>query len=204
MANSSDPYTPEEKKLRITRDCLHLFHEYDIKILIITKSSIITRDIDIICKMKASVSITITTLSDTKAHILEPQASAPSERVKTLEILHDNGIPCSVRLDPIIPTINDDELEKIVERVSPYVKHVTSSTIKPRYDSLKRMHHLLDFNQYNLTRIGSSFYLPKDFRSSLLTRVENICNNLGMSFSTCRENYPYNAPSCDGSHLISS
>jgi len=202
MANSSDPYTPEERKLGATRKCLRVFKENDVKVLVVTKSDLVARDADILSEMRASVSMTITTLDDSRAHQMEPHAPPPSRRVEALRILQEHGIPCSVRLDPIIPGINDDEIEAIVAAVAPYASHIVSSTVKPRSDSMKRMEHIVDVKAYPWKRYGNTFYLPRNIRFSLLKRVEEACREHRLSFAACRENYPFTSPSCDGSHLI--
>lgn len=202
MANSSDAYTPEEKNLKITRKCLQFFKEKGIPILIITKSDLVARDADILKEMKASVSITITTLEAKKAKLIEPNAPPPEKRIKALEILHEENIPCSIRLDPIIPGINDEELEEIIDTVAPYVKHVVTSTIKPRNDSMKRLRKVMDIDSFKWERMGNSFYLPREQRFNYLRRVEKACNKYGISFAACREGYKFKAESCDGSHLI--
>ena len=202
MANSSDAYTPEEKDLGLTRKCLKIFKERGIKLLIITKSDLVIRDVDLLKEMRTSVSMTITTLDDKKAKLIEPMAPPPSKRLEALEILKENDIPCSVRLDPIIPTINDDEIEEIVDAVAPYVKHIISSTIKPRNDSMKRLRRIFNIDEYKWKKIGNSFYLPKEIRFKYLDRVKKACYKNGLSFASCREGYPFNAGSCDGSHLI--
>ncbi len=203
MSNSSDPYTPEEKELMATRKCLRIFKENEIRLLIITKSNLVARDVDLIAGMHASVSITLTSLNDEKIAKVELHAPPPSKRLEAMEELHSNGIPCSIRLDPIIPTINDDELEEIVKEASKYCSHVVTSTIKPRRDSLKRISSVVPyFRDAELERIGNSFYLPSSLRFSLLARVEKAAKQHGMSFATCREGYPFKAKSCDGSHLI--
>ena len=203
MANSSDPYTPEERELKATRRCLKIFKENGVRLLIITKSDMVARDIDLIASMKASVSITLTSLNDEKILKIERKAPLPSRRLVALEELHSNSIPCSIRLDPIIPTINDDEIEEIVREASKYCSHVVTSTIKPRMDSLKRLKEIVPyFRNTKLKKIGASFYLPDELRFKLLKRVENACKKYGISFATCREGYPFKAKSCDGSHLI--
>ncbi|HEC88221.1 MAG TPA: radical SAM protein [Thermoplasmata archaeon] len=202
MSNSSDPYTPEEKKFQMTRKCLKLFKEYGIKVLIITKSDMIVRDIDLIKNMKATVSITITTLDKEKAKKIERFAPPPSKRINALKTLHEHGILNSVRIDPIIPGINDEEIEEIIYAVSPYVKHIISSTLKPRQDSFKRLKEVMDIDKYKWIKYGNSFYLPKNVRFSFLERIEKVCKKNNLTFSACREGYPFKAGSCDGSHLI--
>jgi DNA repair photolyase len=202
MSNSSDPYVPEEKTYLLTRGSLEIFKRKNVKVLIITKSDLVIRDIDILKNMSASVSLTITTLDDEKAALVEPNAPPPSKRLAALKKLHENNIPCSVRLDPIIPGLNDDELEEIIDKVSRYCNHIVASTIKPRYDSLKRIGNVLPLDEQNFVKIGRSFYLPNKIRFNLLKRVERACHSNQVTFAACRENYSFSAPSCDGSHLI--
>lgn len=202
MANSSDAYTPEETRYEATRKCLRIFKERGIKLLIITKSNLVTRDIDILRDMMVSVSISITSLDESIARKIEPKAPPPQKRIDALKELTENGIPCSVRLDPIIPSINDNELEEIVREVAPYCEHIVSSTLKPRRDSFKRLEKIFDIHSYKWYAVGNSFYLPKEMRFNFLRRVENACKKYGLTFATCREGYRFNAPSCDGSHLI--
>ncbi|HDO19240.1 MAG TPA: radical SAM protein [Thermoplasmatales archaeon] len=202
MANSSDPYPPEEKVNRVTRGCLNIFRSSKTKVLILTKSDIVLRDVDILRDMDAAVSFTITTLDSKKARMIEPNAPSPQKRLHALQELSKENIPCIVRIDPIILGFNDNEIEKIVEEIHPYAAHVVASTIKPRRDSLKRLKKIIDFKDYRLERREGAFYLPENLRFSLLERVENICKSFGLSFAACREGYPFKAKSCDGSHLI--
>jgi len=202
MANSSDPYPPEEKVNRVTRGCLNIFRSSKTKVLILTKSDIVLRDVDILRDMDAAVSFTITTLDSKKARMLEPNAPSPQKRLHALQELSKENIPCIVRIDPIIPKFNDCEIEDIVEAVSPYCDHIVASTIKPRRDSIRRLKPFFDASSYDLRYIDGAFYLPENLRFSLLERVENICKSFGLSFAACREGYPLKAKSCDGSHLI--
>ncbi len=203
MSNSSDPYTPEERELMATRRCLRIFKENDIMLLIITKSDIVARDIDIISEMKASVSITLTGVNNKKMEEIERFAPPFHKRLEAMQELHENGIPCSFRLDPIIPGVNDDEIEDIVKEGARYCSHVVTSTIKPRADSMKRLKAVIpSFSNLKFERMGNSYYLPEKLRFELLKRVEEASKKYGISFATCREGYPFNAKSCDGSHLI--
>jgi DNA repair photolyase len=152
------------------------------------------------------VSITITTLKNDIARILEPGAPLPNKRIEALKKLSDDGIKCSVRLDPLIPGLNDGEIEEIVKETAEYCEHIVSSTIKPRKNGLERMTAAfpkimngLRFNQ----KIGNSYYLSKDLRYSLMKRVRDACDANGLTFATCREGFVelHNA-TCDGSQLI--
>lgn len=118
LGSNTDPYQPTELKLRVTRSLLEVMHRCHHPVAIITKSSMIERDIDILADMAkyklAKVAITITTLSPDLKIILEPRASAPKARLRTIEKLTNAGIPVRVMSAPMIPMINDMELEKIL------------------------------------------------------------------------------------------
>lgn len=212
ISNSSDPYVPEEKKLKLMRDCLKLFSLSNFKILIITKSDLVCRDIDILSKSKACVSITLTTLSEEIARKLEPKAPSPERRLKALEKLNEKGIPTVLRLDPIIPFLNESEIEEII-KVSALigVKHIVASTYKVRPDNWKRFSTIFPEISEKLRplyskgkRISNSFYLPEELRFKIIKKVRDACENYGLTFSCCREGFfeLNNAKSCDGSHLI--
>lgn len=214
MSNSSDPYPPMESRLKLTRSCLREFLGRDLRILIITKSDLVVRDLDLISELRAAVTITITTLDEDLAKRLEPRAPTPSKRLDAVEKLSSEGIPVGVRVDPIIPFLNDEGVELLLREVRDAgALHVTSSTFKPRWDSWRRMEEAfpriceklkpLYFEEGE--RIGRSYYLPKPFRFKLMSRVAEESRKLGLTFACCREGFIElnSGGSCDGSHLIS-
>ena len=207
LSNSSDPYPPEEKKYGITRAILNVLNFYGIKKQIITKSDIVKRDIDLL--QNSSVSISITTMKDAKK--IEPNAPDPGKRIEALKELSESGVNCSLRLDPIMVHINDSygSMYEVIHNAAPYIKHVTASTLKPRYDSLKRMKKAfpeIDWNGLYTERMDGAFYLDKERRMEILLKVRDICRDHGLTFSCCREGIPINDKNiaCDGSHLIPS
>ncbi|MBC7194864.1 MAG: radical SAM protein, partial [Caldisericia bacterium] len=106
LSNSSDPYPYIEKKLNVTREILKIFKEENIKVLIVTKSDIIIKDIDILKDMNVVVTMTITTL-DENYKLIEPFAPSPQRRLNAIQFLSENNISVAVRIDPIIPFFND-------------------------------------------------------------------------------------------------
>jgi DNA repair photolyase len=210
ISNSSDPYPSIEKKLLLTRKCLEILSKANCKVQIITKSSLVVRDADILRKMRAMVSFTITTIDDEISKKLEPKAPPSSERIKAVKILISKKIPVSVRIDPIIPFLNEDqeELIKILAKIG--VKHVTSSTYKVKQDNWQRFslafpdvaEKLKGFYFEKGEKIGRSFYLPKDFRYKLLKRIKDLAEAKGMKFGCCREGLNLSSAICDGSWLI--
>ena len=213
MSNSSDPYPPMERRLKLTRRCLKEFRGRNLRILIVTKGDTILRDIDLLRELRAAVTVTITTLDDHIAGRLEPKAPRPMRRLEIIEELTAHGIPVGLRLDPIIPGINDDSIEELLtEAKEAGVAHVVSSTFKPRWDSWLRVSEAFPEESERLRRLyfeegrrrGRSWYLPREMRLKLMREVRDLCDRLGLTFATCREGFPelHTAPSCDGSHLI--
>ena len=207
MSNSSDPYPEMEKDLELTRASLEMFKEKNLRVLVITKSDLVTRDVDILKNMKSAVAITITTLEEELAEKIEPNAPNPKRRLKALKEVKKAGIPAILRLDPVIPFLNDD-VEEVLEKAK-FVDHVVSSTLKLRADSFSRLSKAfpelrdkfkeLYFKQGE--KIGGSWYLKKELRWKLLSRVAEKCEELGISYAFCREGIRFKAKSCDGSHL---
>jgi DNA repair photolyase len=116
---NTDAYQPCERQLRLTRRVLEVLNECAHPVGLITKSSLIERDIDIIGAMaarrQAMAAITITTLDPQISRTLEPRAAAPARRLRTIRRLTDAGIAVSVSVAPIIPFVTEPELEKVLE-----------------------------------------------------------------------------------------
>ena len=109
----SDPYMPIEEKLGNMRKCLEVIERYGFGVTMITKSTKVLRDLDLLKKIneksKCVVQMTLTTYDEYLCRIVEPNVETTYERFRALEILHDNGIPTVVWLCPILPFINDTE-----------------------------------------------------------------------------------------------
>lgn len=116
---NTDAYQPCERALRLTRRVLEVLHECEHPVALITKSSLIERDIDLLAKMasrqQAMAAVTITTLDAAVARTLEPRAAAPTRRLRTIRTLTDAGIPVGVSVAPVIPFVTDSGLERILE-----------------------------------------------------------------------------------------
>jgi DNA repair photolyase len=122
MSGNTDCYQPAEKKYKITRQCLELFLKYKHPVGIITKNSLITRDLQILKALAKdnliAVNISITSLSEDTRRILEPRTTTIKKRFETVKILSDNGIPVNVMLAPIIPSINSHEILLLAKAAS--------------------------------------------------------------------------------------
>jgi DNA repair photolyase len=119
LGSNTDCYQPAERELKLTRQIIDIFAESLHPVTIITKSALVTRDIDVIAPLAAQglarVSISLTTLDSTLARALEPRAAAPYKRLQTMETLAKAGIPVTVMAAPMIPGLNDMEMENILK-----------------------------------------------------------------------------------------
>jgi len=117
---STDPYQPIERKLEVTRSLLEVMCRFRHPITIVTKSALIERDIDLLADLArdnlVNVYVSITTLNAELKRKLEPRAPSPAARLRAVRALRAAGIPVGVLIAPIIPAVNDAELESIVEQ----------------------------------------------------------------------------------------
>jgi DNA repair photolyase len=119
IGGNTDPYQPVERTQRITRGLLEVLHRFNQPFSIITKSNLITRDVDILGPMGrdrlASAFVSITTLDRDLARTMEPRAATPARRLDAVKRLADAGVPVGVGFAPVIPGLNDHELEAVLE-----------------------------------------------------------------------------------------
>ena len=119
---NTDPYQPADKSLQITRQLLELFVEYRHPVNLITKSNLVCRDIDLLSDLASdglcSVAISLPTMDSGLKRIMEPRVPAAALRLKAISELQSKGIPTSVLVAPIIPMINDGEIEQILKSVA--------------------------------------------------------------------------------------
>ncbi len=122
MSGNTDCYQPAERQFGITRQCLEIFLKYKHPVAIITKNSLVMRDLDLLKELAAnnlaSVSISITSLSEKTRQLVEPRTATIKKRIETVKLLSENGIPVNVMLAPIIPGINSHEILPLAKAVS--------------------------------------------------------------------------------------
>jgi DNA repair photolyase len=120
FSGNTDCYQPVERKLKLTRGCLEVFLQYRNPCGVITKSAMVTRDIDVLqemCKLDlVHVTLSITTLDPQLASRMEPRTSTPENRIKALKELSEAGISCGVNVAPIVPGLTDSEIPEILKR----------------------------------------------------------------------------------------
>ena len=119
VGTNTDPYQPVERQWRIMREILEVLEARGHPVGIVTKSALVTRDIDILSRMAgrglAKVALSVTTLDRMLARTMEPRASTPAKRLEAIRQLADAGIPASVMVAPIMPGLTDAEIERILD-----------------------------------------------------------------------------------------
>jgi DNA repair photolyase len=120
LGTNTDPYQPIERQYRVTRSVLEVLARYDHPVGIVTKSNLVLRDLDILAPMAAKglvkVYVSVTTLDRDIARKMEPRAPIPTRRIEAIERLAQAGVPVGVMVAPIVPAVNDSEIETILTR----------------------------------------------------------------------------------------
>lgn len=133
MSGNTDCYQPAEKQFQLTRQCLEVFLKYKHPVAIITKNSLILRDLDILKALAKDnlikVNISITSLSEETRRVLEPRTTTIKRRLETVKTLSEHGIPVNVMLAPIIPAINSHEILPLAKTVSEHGASSIAHTI---------------------------------------------------------------------------
>ncbi len=119
IGTNTDPYQPIEKEWRIMRQILEVLDAANHPVSIVTKSALVMRDIDILGRMAARglawAGISVTTLDRKLARTMEPRAATPPRRLETIRALSDAGIPVAIMMAPVIPGLNDHEIERVLD-----------------------------------------------------------------------------------------
>ncbi|WP_430540271.1 PA0069 family radical SAM protein [Pseudomonas entomophila] len=118
LGSNTDPYQPIEREQRLTRRLLEVLLRYRHPVTLVTKGSLVLRDLDLLAELArhnlARVMISLTTLDDELKRTLEPRAAAPRARLRAIRVLREAGVPVGVLCSPMIPMINDSELEHLL------------------------------------------------------------------------------------------
>ncbi|MGN0631805.1 MAG: SPL family radical SAM protein [Ruminococcus sp.] len=192
-----DPYMHCEEKLRLTRQCLEIIEKYRFGVSVITKSSRVLRDLDILKRInseaKCVVQMTLTTYDEGLCRLIEPNVSTTRERFETLKILRDNNIPTIVWLSPILPFINDtkENIEGILDYcVQAEVKGIIcfgmGMTLREGnreyfYAALDR--HFPGMKHQYIKRFGNSYELTSDRNRELMDIFKSRCIKNGIMYN---------------------
>ncbi|HLF18830.1 MAG TPA: PA0069 family radical SAM protein [Candidatus Omnitrophota bacterium] len=166
VGSATDPYQPVERKLKITRAILEVFLQFRNPLAIITKNSLVTRDIDLLKGLNeyqcCLVNVSITTLDRKLARVMEPRTATPENRLKAVEALAKEGIPVNVMVAPVIPGLNDHEIPRILKAAA------DAGACSAAYVVLRLPHTLKDLFEDWLTR-----HFP-DRKNKILNRIRSM------------------------------
>lgn len=199
----SDPYMPIEEKLGNMRKCLEVIERYGFGVTIITKSTKVLRDLDLLKKIneksKCVVQMTLTTYDEDLCRIVEPNVETTYERFRALEILHDNGIPTVVWLCPILPFINDTEenIREILDycvraKVKGIINFDMGVTLRDgnrEYFYKKLDEHFPGLKEKYIRMYGNSYQLssPNSRQLNMIYKSECIKNGIMCDVNECFE-----------------
>ena len=204
LGANTDPYQPIEREHRITRSILEVLWEFRNPVGIVTKGSLIERDLDLLAPMAreglVQVFVSIGSLDGEIARTLEPRASAPYRRVETIRRLSEAGVPCGTLVAPIIPFLNDKDMEAVLEAVSEAGARMAGYTLLrlpwevkdlfkdwlERHYPLKAKHVMARIRDMrggrdNDPRFGSRMKGEGQFAELLAKRFEIACKRLGLN-----------------------
>ena len=199
----SDPYMPIEEKLGNMRKCLEVIERYGFGVTMITKSTKVLRDLDLLLKIieksKCVVQMTLTTYDEDLCRIVEPNVETTYERFRALEILHDNGIPTVVWLCPILPFINDTEenirgildycVRAKVKGIINFDMGVTLRDGNREYFYKKLDEHFPGLKEKYIRMYGNSYQLssPNSRQLNMIYKSECIKNGIMCDVNECFE-----------------
>lgn len=199
----SDPYMPIEEKLGNMRKCLEVIEKYGFGVTMITKSTKVLRDLDLLKKIneksKCVVQMTLTTYDEDLCRIVEPNVETTYERFRALEILHDNGIPTVVWLCPILPFINDTEenirgildycVRAKVKGIINFDMGVTLRDGNREYFYKKLDEHFPGLKEKYIRMYGNSYQLssPNSRQLNMIYKSECIKNGIMCDVNECFE-----------------
>ncbi len=204
LGTNTDPYQPIERRYEITRKILEVLEEFQHPATIVTKSALVLRDLDLLERManagRVHVYLSVTTLDRSLARTMEPRASTPERRLEVLGALTGVGVPCGVLAAPMIPALNDHELERIlaaarergVEQAG-YILLRLPHEVAPLFEEWlhahypDKAHHVLSVLRQmrggELYRAGWGHRMrgTGPFAELLRRRFETACRRLGLS-----------------------
>ena len=199
----SDPYMPIEEKLGNMRKCLEVIERYGFGVTMITKSTKVLRDLDLLKKIneksKCVVQMTLTTYDEDLCSIVEPNVETTYERFRALEILRDNGIPTVVWLCPILPFINDTEenirgildycVRAKVKGIINFDMGVTLRDGNREYFYKKLDEHFPGLKEKYIRMYGNSYQLssPNSRQLNMIYKSECIKNGIMCDVNECFE-----------------
>jgi DNA repair photolyase len=193
IGTATDPYQPAERKFRITRGILEVLAEHPgLRVAIITKSPLVTRDIDLLSRINRlsdlSIHISLITLDRALARRIEPRSPTPESRVRALARLREAGLDAGINCMPVLPGITDNpsDLEALVKRVSEAgATHVGACAVRLQSEARKRYLAFIEQEFPHLAEryrntYGNSASAGEKYREGLARFFEKLCAKYGV------------------------
>jgi DNA repair photolyase len=187
ISSVTDPYQPLERKYEITRKILEKLKNTKLFVSILTKSSLVLRDIDLLKQLNCEVGLTITTLNDNVRKIFEPNASSVEDRINALKKLKDAGIKTYIFFGPMLPYISDRNLEDTLKKLAelkPEKIYFDKLNIKHPYQWSK-IKAVLEENYADLADKWQSAISNEEYYKELKEKIIAICRNLNLNCELC-------------------
>lgn len=188
LSSVTDPYQPVESKYRLTRRSLELLLAADFPVSILTKSSLVLRDIDVIRKFsKSEVGLTITTLDEEVAGNFEPKATPPRKRLETLKTLSDGGVETYAFIGPILPYITEQSLEELIARLAKIpVKRILVDRLNIKAGNWRTIKETLSKHYPNLIpKFEEALFEQSHYYERLKPDIGELCKKHGLMFEFC-------------------
>lgn len=181
----TDGYQPIEKRYQITRNCLIQLLKGDFPICIQTKSSLVTRDLDVLTQFsRADVGFTITTIDEEAAKTFEPYSSPPSERLKAMKKLSDEGIITWAFIGPILPGVTEVGLGELVKGIANTgAKDIIGDRLNLKKDTWLKISSALQSEDRNLLeRFRDALFNQKDYFQQIDEKIRKLCQEEGITY----------------------
>ena len=190
----SDPYLPIERELTLTRGALELIHAHGFGATVLTKSTLVLRDLELLAdinrRSKAVVQMTLTTHDDALCRILEPNVSVTSQRIAALKAFREAGVPTIVWLDPILPFLNDTEenirgilescMDADVKGVLCFNMGLTLRDGNREYFYRQLDRHFPGLKEHYVRTYGNRYEINSPRNAELMALYHKICEKSGM------------------------
>jgi len=186
LGTVTDPYQPVEEGLLLTRRCLEILVKHHAKVSVLTKSSLVVRDADLLSRLSDSeIGITITSIDDDLASLFEPCASPPSRRIEAMRTLHENGVNVYAFIGPILPAITDHDLHVLLRSVSSAgASMVMVDRLNLRPGMKARMLDRLAETCPPMVQEMKGKIEDGEYYRSAIAQIKDVCRDLGLE---CRD-----------------
>jgi len=186
LSTVTDPYQPIEQKYKITRYCLEQLLKHDFPINIQSKSSLVTRDIDLISKFTdVEVMMSIATLNDDERKILEPFTSSIKERLEVLKKFSEIGVKTSVFLGPIYPTIQNKDIPQLIDTFKEYgTKEIMIDKFNLKPGIWKNVEKTLSSNQELQNIFKQNLLENKFYNQKIYNKILSVCKEKNITGKT--------------------